>query len=243
MVKEAIAKKDAAELVPDYLREDMSSSAGNENIGSDDLLIPRIIQAQALSPQVDKSDPKYIEGLEVGDLFNSLSNAIYPNPTVIVPFAFEKTWPVYKKREHEGGLVGICSSEEEAKKLMSEQDNPDYCEVQPTHVHWVFAQDANDKWDAAAIHMYSTKLTTSKSLNTLIRMRGGARWGCMFDLASKADEIKGKGKFQRLVISNHEGWPSKELVERAKEYHTMVTSNSVRTEYNRAEEKPESDDF
>jgi hypothetical protein len=53
------------------------AGAGTEGITSKDVRPPRMILAQAMSPQVKRSDPKYIMDLGEGDLFNDLSQAIY----------------------------------------------------------------------------------------------------------------------------------------------------------------------
>lgn len=50
---------------------------GFEDTQQSDLLIPRLALAQALSPQVTEGDPNRIEGLKVGDLFNSVTKENY----------------------------------------------------------------------------------------------------------------------------------------------------------------------
>jgi len=72
--------------VPDYLK-DVEGPKGRENIQREDLTLPRLALAQALSPQVDRGDDNYIEGLSNGDLFNSLTREAYgqgPVPVLIV---------------------------------------------------------------------------------------------------------------------------------------------------------------
>lgn len=54
-----------------------SGHLGNEGIGQDDILIPRLGLAQKMSPEIDSTTPKYIEGLKFMDLFNSLSQQKY----------------------------------------------------------------------------------------------------------------------------------------------------------------------
>lgn len=60
---------------PDYIKD--GDRRGLEGIGKDDILMPRLALAQALSPQVTEGDPNRIEGLKAGDLFNSLKGTIY----------------------------------------------------------------------------------------------------------------------------------------------------------------------
>ena len=81
----AIATKDTQELTtqqlggamapaPDYIPK---SRRGFEDTQQSDLMIPRLALAQALSPQVTEGDPARIEGLQVGDLFNSVTGQRY----------------------------------------------------------------------------------------------------------------------------------------------------------------------
>lgn len=51
---------------------------GNEGIGSDDVLMPRLGLAQKMSPEIDPTNKeRYIEGLQFTDLFNSLTKKNY----------------------------------------------------------------------------------------------------------------------------------------------------------------------
>lgn len=52
--------------------------AGLDEVG-EDILLPRILLAQAMTPQRKKSDPSYVERLEEGDFFNSVTGQIYGN--------------------------------------------------------------------------------------------------------------------------------------------------------------------
>lgn len=50
---------------------------GTENIASNDVKPPALRLAQAMSPEVKRSEPQYIDGLREGDLFNSITQEIY----------------------------------------------------------------------------------------------------------------------------------------------------------------------
>jgi len=70
----AIAKKTGTTMDmfsddrPDYISDE--SHRGSEDVGMDDIILPRIDVIQALSPQIKKSDAKYIEGAEQGKIYN-----------------------------------------------------------------------------------------------------------------------------------------------------------------------------
>jgi hypothetical protein len=64
---------------------------GTETIERDDLQMPRLSLAQALSPELDPTSPKYIDGLKVGDAFNSLTGEVYGrSPIEVVIIRAEK---------------------------------------------------------------------------------------------------------------------------------------------------------
>ncbi|HUT58389.1 MAG TPA: hypothetical protein VNA25_11145 [Phycisphaerae bacterium] len=74
--KEIVPVSPGALMVPDYVKN-AAGPAGRENIRREDLTLPRLALAQALSPQVNPDDDAYIDGLRNGDLFNSLTGEAY----------------------------------------------------------------------------------------------------------------------------------------------------------------------
>lgn len=62
--------------VPDYLKE-VNSAEGTEGLTRKDMIMPRLALAQKMSHEVDPENAKFIDGLEVGELFNSVTKAIY----------------------------------------------------------------------------------------------------------------------------------------------------------------------
>lgn len=77
---------------------------GYENIGQEDISTPYLKVAQALSPELDKEEDAYIEALEVGMFFNSLTSKVYGREINLIPVHYEKSWMEWKPDR--GGLVG-----------------------------------------------------------------------------------------------------------------------------------------
>jgi hypothetical protein len=69
------AQQAALATRPDWLEK--GDIAGTEDIGVDDLRLPRLSIAQGLSPQLIPSDASHIPGLQMFDLFNDLTGEIY----------------------------------------------------------------------------------------------------------------------------------------------------------------------
>ena len=59
-----------------HLAKYAGAPSGLEAMEGQDFFIPQMLVAQALSPQVNRKDEAYIEGLQVGDIFNSMDGEI-----------------------------------------------------------------------------------------------------------------------------------------------------------------------
>ena len=104
MEQALMVKPSAALTVPDYLKGEVGN-VGSEAVTKDDLLIPRLGQAQALSPQVDKRKDGYIEDLEIGGLFNTATGEVYGESVTVIPLDFFSQFIELKPLEDGGGIV------------------------------------------------------------------------------------------------------------------------------------------
>jgi hypothetical protein len=99
------AKPRELEQVPDYLRRaEGVPPAGLENLERQDMTLPRLALAQALSPQLSESDPKYIEDLRPGMFFNTITKESYGKQVQLVPLLFYKTRILFGSLDAGGGL-------------------------------------------------------------------------------------------------------------------------------------------
>ena len=85
---------------------------GFDNVNQEDLGIPFLSILQKGSPQIDKDHPDYgtkgIEGAEVGDIINTVSNTVVAGPDdelEFVPCTFQKLFMEWTPRNKGGGLV------------------------------------------------------------------------------------------------------------------------------------------
>lgn len=61
--------------LPDFI--EAGDTSGTEDIGKEDLTMPRLAIAQGLSPQLVKTDPSFIPELRLGNMFNTLTGQVY----------------------------------------------------------------------------------------------------------------------------------------------------------------------
>jgi hypothetical protein len=174
----SVAKKQ--EAVPAFLKDAMNDNRGNENVGQDDLIIPRLCIIQALSPEIKKKDPAYIEGAEQGMLFNSVSRKLYGNSVTVIPVMYEKPYLLWKDRKLGGGFGGSFKTMAEANEAIvalpaNEQDGWEAVDT-PTHLCLL----VDEGFQEIAIPMPKSKAKVSRQWNSMIRMMGGPRFSHKF---------------------------------------------------------------
>ena len=165
-----IAKKESTELaMPAFLQKDVVR--GSEEVGMDDITIPRIGLIQDLSPQIKKTKPEYIEGAEVGMFYNNVTKELYGKDMTIIPVYCKKEWVVWKLRKHGGGFVGAAPTEQEAVQLLKESgEAADQCEIIDTHQHFVLVLGGDGNWTEAVISLQKGSSGASRQFNSMVKM-------------------------------------------------------------------------
>jgi len=95
--KTVATTQDQAQL-PDFMREDLGK--GMENIGQEDLEVPRLKLIQALSPEVET----YNE-LRPGNFFHVSAEKIFTDPIRVVPIYADKRFMLWNPRDAGGGIL------------------------------------------------------------------------------------------------------------------------------------------
>jgi hypothetical protein len=96
-----------ATAMPDFLKN-IHGQEGLENVGREDIILPRLSVCQGLSPQRQRSKPQFIEGLNDGMMFNTVTKDIYGERVEVLPIIYTKS-RIYFKDIKEGGGI-ICQS-------------------------------------------------------------------------------------------------------------------------------------
>ena len=99
-----LVKQEAALATMDFGEH---KGKGMENVTSADISIPFLGIVQKLSPQLDKTHEKYIEGATEGDLFNSVTNQLLGTKVYFVPCCKDNQYVEWTPRDKGGGLVGM----------------------------------------------------------------------------------------------------------------------------------------
>lgn len=212
--------------VPDFLKN-QTTARGSENVGADDLVIPRLELVQDLSPCRKKSDPNYIEGIEEGMLYNNVTRQNYGTEALVIPVYFRKEWLIWKDRTEGGGFRGAFPSEAEANAAMAELEDGDKCEVVDTAQHFcLLIQPETGKVEEIVISMNKSKMKVSRKWNSLVRMNGGDSFARVYRIGTVSEKNSKNQDYYNFVVSPA-GFPTKELYQRAEKLYDAIASGAV----------------
>jgi hypothetical protein len=169
MAEEKSEKKNGSVPSVDF---SVDAGAGLENITQEDLVIPRLKLAQALSPQVQKHEGTFIEGINVGDIFNTVSNEFWSGEKgiTVVPVAYKRVFLEWGP-ERGGGLIATyddpailqqCTKNDRYQDIL-----PNGNQIQTTANHYV-TQLTELSFTPVMIAMTGTQLKKSKRWNSMM---------------------------------------------------------------------------
>ena len=95
MSKELAVVNDDSELL--VLDEGDEGGSGIENVTGSDQLVPRLQIAAGTSKQVMKGHEKHIAGLQVGEIFNTVSKEIIGDAAKVIPVWYSKNRILFDK--------------------------------------------------------------------------------------------------------------------------------------------------
>lgn len=218
--------------VPDYLRQ--GTGRGSENVGTEDLVIPRLEVIQGLSPAVKRGDPGYIEGAEMGMLNNSVSRELYGDSVLVIPVYYEMLWLVWRERKttegkpQEGGFFGAYKDQGEAddRRQLEENAGGNNIVVIDTPTHLCKLVKPDGKLEDIMISMPRTKAKISRQWNSMIMMAGGDRFSRVYQIGSDLQK-NAQGDFYNFSIKPA-GFVSEDAYKACLEFYDKIAQGSVR---------------
>ena len=168
---EVAEKKTTALTTASAFEEDAGS--GLENLTAEDLTIPRLKILQALSPEVNKRDGKYVDGAAAGDIINTVTNELFTEETgcVVIPVSYKRMFLEWQPRESGGGLIQqhldpeILSKTTKDKTGADVLENGNYIQTSATHYALVVS---GDSYQQVMIPMAGTQLKKSRTWNSVM---------------------------------------------------------------------------
>lgn len=212
--------------LPDHLRH--GTGAGNENVSSDNMTIPRLDVIQQLSPQLDPGNAKFIEGAKLGHIFNSLTGDLY-NHCFVINLHFDTKWQVFKKRKFGGGFEGSFPTEYEAQAHLDAQGLPrDQYDIAETAIHKCLLLDEQGNPDQPVlIYMSGSKMKVSKEWNSAIRLKDprADRFASVWTLSSVGEKNRQGQPYQNFKV-DFAGWAPEALYAAAKEAYLGIVGGA-----------------
>jgi hypothetical protein len=221
-----------SDSVPDYIKTD-GEQRGSENVGQDDIIIPRLEIIQALSPQVKEGDPGYMEDARPGMLINSVTKQLYGKEVMVVPVVYTKQWLVWRKRKDKdgkaitGGFFGAFNSPNEAEDRMEREGGENNSiEVIDTPQHLcLLVNFQSGSVDEVMISMPRTKAKISRQWNSMIRLAGGDRFARCYRVTSGLEKNSAGQDYYNFVVAQS-GFPAKVLYDRAEKLYEQIQAGA-----------------
>lgn len=235
----AVAAPSADSMVhlqkPEWLakQEEMTkTNRGSENVGVEDIIIPRLEIVQALSPCKKRNDPMFIDGAEDGMLYNNVTKELYGDDVLLLPIFFRKEYLIWKDRQKGGGgndgFRGSFSTPESAAARVDELegDGDDFLQIVDTAQQFCLLVHGGDRIEEVVVSMARSKMKVSRRWNSLIRLTGGDRFSRIYKMAT-AEEKGKKGEYYNFNVEVH-GFPSQALYKIALDKYQQIAQNSAR---------------
>jgi len=171
-----VAKKEEAGL-PAEIMDDIFETAGEgTTYKAGELQIPFIRVAQGTSPQLKKSESKYIPNLRQGDIFNTVSQQIWDGEEgiTVIPCFQTTVYPEFTPGEQGGGYLGTRSPDDpdltRTTRVGAKEFLPNGNEVINSDQHYCLILGDDGIFDFAIIDFKSTGLKVSRNWKTQIAM-------------------------------------------------------------------------
>ena len=172
-----VAMKKSAELSTDLMDDILEFAGEGAAFGADEMEIPFIRALQALSPQLNKKKPEYIDGAEQGDLFNTVTGQVWKGEegVTIIPCYQVTKYLEFTPRDMGGGFRGEISPTNPVLQQTTRQGSkellPNGNELVKSDQHYCLVLDGEGSFQPAVIDMKSTQLKVSRRWKTQISMQ------------------------------------------------------------------------
>ena len=156
-----------------------AAGAGLEEVSVTDVQTPYLRIAQALSPQLKKSGSDFIEGLDQGDIFNTVTKQFWKSDegVTVLPVYFQLKYNEWVPRNEGGGFVREHPHDSaEVLELEQRRDKRDTVlqngnDLVKTATHLVKIMHENGALETAILDMKGSNLKRSRGWNSLMSMQ------------------------------------------------------------------------
>lgn len=212
-------KEDALQTLPAGILMERPDTAqkgddrGRETMERDDIQMPRLALAQALSPQIEEGNAKLIANLKIGELFNDLEGTIYgKGPLYFAIIRRDKPRGIqFAPIEEGGGVIDMNVPLDDPRMQFTMEGGK---KVKPVATKFydfiiVLLGGTNVKpMTVVALSFKGGGLKVAKQLNGLVTMRDAALFKGVYKVEAKIKQVP---KPHYIYVIENAGWAGPEL--------------------------------
>jgi len=226
---------------------------GTEDIGADEIRLPRLAIAQGLSQEMIPGDARYIDGLKLFDFFNDLTKDVYgPGPITFVPVRRSTVRIEFTPREEGGGIVDMDVPPHDPRlkwtKDASGEKVPPKATTFTEFISLILRP--GKKPEPIVISMKETNKfnrRAAKDLTTYIKLRNAAIYAGLYSVSSKPEK-NDKGTFGTFVVKNAgfipvDTAPGKALYDYAAQFAKSLEGKTIKVERDTSTADATADEF
>ena len=169
-----VAEQTTALALPPDMQEMLLADAGKglQNTKATDFALPFLYVLQALSPQVQERDAKYVEGAAAGNIMDTVNLTLWDSekePIEMIPVEFESVVNEWVPRDSGGGFVATHKDRASAEANQRDPKKGPETQLVDTANHYVLVKNPDGTWSEAVFTLTSTKLRASRKWLSLMR--------------------------------------------------------------------------
>ena len=243
-----VTRKKKNEISTEVIDFSSHAGVGFENVNAGEMAIPFLKIASSQTPEVKKSNAKYVEGLEQGNIFNSVNKDFY-NSITVVPCAFRVRCVEWSPLGEGSGYPEKIYTPENCPPLTRGADGEDHYMINgamsPTYIvrtaeYFVLRLNDDGSFERCQIIMQKTQYKKSRYWNTMMmNQKVQSKTGSLMTLPMFANVYKMETVLEQNKKNDWWGWkitlnksindlknPSF-IVGEAQNFHELVSSGSI----------------
>jgi hypothetical protein len=217
------------------------SVEGTEVITKDDMQLPRLALAQAMSPQLKDTDPKFIADLRVGHLFNSLTGQNFGKGPVefVILRADRPRYIEFVPRDEGGGIKDPNVPANDPRTQFGPAGEPPIATKFYDFIVLMLPFNESNPMDSViGISFKGTQLKVARNLNGLIKMKNAPLYSCRYTVTS-CDEKNALGEFKNFVVKQAGFIEDENLYHLVKGLYDTLKDKSVTIDMEHEAREPE----
>ena len=240
----AVAKKQNTELSTEVLDDIFDHAGEGAAFDSSEMQIPFVRVLQALSPQLNKKKPEYIDGASQGDLFNTVTNQCWggEDGIIVIPCFQTTKYLEFVPRDLGGGFKGEIPSTSPSLQQTTRQGSkeilPNGNELVKSDQHFCLVVEPDGTFQPAVVDMKSTQLKVSRRWKTQIAMqkiknpKSGAMvtppvFATMWKLTT-TEESNDQGSWNNYLVERVGLVENRDLLLEAKAFRDSIMAGQVK---------------